>query len=223
MRGMFAVAACAACATEAPVPIDPPQPPSSNGRFVSATTIETTVGPTTVSIPATSEGDQIYILLTGDAEPVHQVLAGPHNVSLELGAIMPDGCDRWAWTWKSADVSAGIESLQVIVSATAAFSGHALVFGGLYEDGFNQQSEFRRASSAPATAPAMRAGAGNVVLSFVGTCGSVGELVEPTVFTTLPGHDGIDIAYLIPTEPGEYGAEWTSAGDSYVAVTRVLR
>ena len=230
MRAILSLAACAACGThsftaDAPVAADASVPPASNGKFVSATVVGPTSGSVTVQIPPTSAGDQLDALLTGTLNNYPQsIVAGNQAVSLELGGLMPETCNRWAWTWHSAGLSAGISSVSITMTSTASFSGYLLAFSGLSGPVYDGDVRWGGGASSPAAAPSMPAGIGNVVVSLVGTCdGSVGDLVQPTPFTALPSNDGIDVAYLIPVDAGAYGAEWTGAGGSYVAVTRVLR
>ncbi len=176
-----------------------------------------------VAIPPTNDGDQLFVMLTGPEEggTVGAIAAGAEYVSLDLGGLTPTSCDRWAWTWHSTrSLPAGIANVSLTMSTAAQVSGYILAFSGLSHEGLSHDFAFRRASF-PAKAPALAAGSGNVVLSMVGTCGSVGDLADGP-FTGLPPADGIAIAYYVPEEPGAFGATWSGTGDC-VSATEILR
>jgi hypothetical protein len=200
-------------------------PPPSNGRFASATSFGPTTGSIDVAIPATNEGDYIYVMLTGTEQggAVDDVFAANESVTLNLGGLMGEECPRWAWALRSTrPFPAGITSVAFTIDPGAPLAGFILVFSGLSEIGLNGRYAFNRGSSLP-EAPTLESGVGNVVISMVGTCGSVGAIHEASPFTAIEPIEGIAIAYFIPDQPGSYGAVWTPGNGAYVTATEVLR
>jgi hypothetical protein len=218
---------CVACGQQGSDPAyDDAMPPSGGmGALASATVIDRTIGSVTVPIPPTRSGDKLVVILRGTGTGANSVVADTTPLELTLGGMTPDVCGGWAWAWLSAALPEGIDSLVINVPPGSSVAGYALAFSGLlptfYPDAW--EFAFTRGSTSAPVGPALKAWRGNVLVSAVGTCGSVGGLAPTSPFIALPSVDGSDVAYFIPSEPGAYGAEWNDTGTGWVVASLVFR
>lgn len=231
MRPVLLMAVCAACGQhggdDTDELLDAPVPMSSVGAFESATVIGKTTGSVTVAIPPTKSGDKLVVILKGTGSgPSGPVTAGRTSLALAIGAMIPEACEGWAWAWLSSALPEGIDSIGINVPPQASVAGYALVFSGLSPTVYHPQAwdfGFNRGSTSNAIGPSLLSRSRNVLVSAVGTCGSVGDLVPTSPFIELPSVDGVTVAYYIPTEPGTYGAEWNFIDADWVVASLVLR
>lgn len=206
MRLALWLLGCVAC-SEAPQYT----PPESNGALAGVVTIDPAAGSRTIAMTPAHEGDRVYVVLQGTDAHVNYIVAGSDNVSL-LSAFATDACPhQWAWTWISAGVAAGTDSITINADSGAPYAGYALVFSGLSPDFpvvIGETEQWADGSAGDAFAPSLPAARGNVMVGAVATCGSAQPVLSSSAFTGMPPINHIDVAYAITAGPQQAGATW---------------
>jgi hypothetical protein len=200
--------ACAACAHEPAATAD--------AHVVQAIASGPTTGTTTtVSIAPTRAGDWFVIVPAWDGalgwSQVAVTTEPATHFWLNEGARMD--CPSASGLWSSIDpIAGGITSVTVTTDTPATFEVYVLEVAGLANGLAGKGMQDDPTGAATAHSPALDAVHGELVVSMVSTCGTVGELVAASPFTELASFDGHGVAFFVAGVAGSYGAEWSYSG-----------
>lgn len=195
--------------------------------FINANTQELTItNATNVSIPATTGGSFLVLGLSYSEAQIERLMLGDRPFDPWLRSSISDCGNKITELWILPDAPGGFDTISVRTASEAKLSFAELEFGGL-----ESRPDFTSISGDPvkaAMAPALPADPGQVVISTLTSCGTLTGMSPESLFTT-PVSQASDssIAFIIATEHGVYGAEWsydggTSVGNTAVFGTRAL-
>jgi len=208
MRALLLIA-CAACSQKPGVGAD--------AWVVQAVASGSTTGTTiTVPIAPTRAGDRLVVVPAWDGTLGWgnvRVTTDPANwLQLNAGSMMTE-CPSASELWASlVPVVGGITSVTVTSDMPATFEVYVLEVAGLAKGLADSGMQDDSTGAATATSPALDARHGELVVSMVATCGTVGELVAASPFTGLGGFDGHGVAFYVASAAGTYGGEWSYSG-----------
>ncbi len=227
MRLVLGLVACAACTSS---PGDPDGTLGVLGGGDPGTRVRTaasgrlTAKTASVEIPTTQGGELLvvgvtYANLAVPAVTVQTDAGDPLMIQL----VHADGCLSTTSLHVVGDASAGARSVEVTLSSVMPFDVFVLEIADVTSKFPADAATASEDSMPSATAPAVDAMLGDVVVSGVATCGPVAGIEATSPFTSFDDTMFGDIAYYVPGDPGSYGADWIYSGGAFEAFTVAFR
>ena len=212
---------------------------NTNTQDVATVVSRTMWGPvtgtsTSVPIPPTVAGDLLVVAVSwnGIADvttgaPFATVNASGRALGPWLVWDGPNACGSSTVLWVANNIIGGAAAVAVEMMPAGNYSSFTVavfeVSGveALLSDPFMFGGS--STSAATATAPAVHACPGQLVVSTIAACGALSSIAPGSPFTALGAITNDDAAFFVPTAPGAYGAEWSYGGGSWSATTLLFR
>ncbi len=211
-----AVSACAARTELDDLDFDPPV-----AHFVHSTAFGPTTGTSaTIPIPATAEGNLLVVGMTYTGVDRVTITAAGHELRPWMESTLADCGLKSAEAYILPNAPQGATSIVVTKPLSATFDVFVLEFSGLGTQPL--VDSLAGAPSPTPQAPALHAAGGQLVISTMTSCGTLTAIAPSSAFTAVDFKDSGSVAYLIPTDPGSYGAQWSSTGGISIANTLVF-
>jgi len=183
------------------------------------------------SIGGTRSGDFLAVLVIySGAASVASVTddasgGGDTYASASLLSIAPGNCQA-SEIWYARDLKAGATSVSVTMTAgVTSLWVWVLEASGMRESGgVDNGTDGTGGATNTITAPTVTpTGAPALVVSAVGSCGSIGGISGGNPFTALPAQGGNGAAYYIALTPGTYGPVFGNNNKAWNASVAAFR
>jgi hypothetical protein len=136
---------------------------------------------------------------------------------------LDSSCANTAEIWYAANVAAKATHVTVTMSAAVNVELWVLEFSGVSALDTGATVNTHAAGTTVAAPPVTPSVASAAIVSTAASCGALGGIANGNAFVPLPLLNGEDAAYFIASQPGSYGATWTSSNGSWNASTAAFR
>ena len=203
-------------------------PVARMAEYVGSGSTGPTAASSTISIPTAQAGDLIVVVIstTNAAAQLPDPFLDANDYSKRVHAHADESnCQKSVTLWSFGNVPEGTAGIRIENTGDSLYVAYGMIFTGLRSDAGGRLQPYGTATFPAgdiATAPAVSASNGTVVVSAVVSCATIDALSDANSFTEIGIIDGSSAAYAFPSTAGAYAAAWSQSTGTWAGVTVVF-